>query len=113
MMAESQNSGTNKVAIARQLCGKRASAAVNKRATIENLLEAMFSMPSLPRVYSEDEREKLVRSWRAESAVIILDSGLITADSAYNKYLRTIVMLPLIYTLNKSLPQTLSLLCLH
>jgi hypothetical protein len=36
---------------------KRGYAATNKHETTEELLEAMFSMPSEPRLYSEDYRE--------------------------------------------------------
>jgi hypothetical protein len=47
-------------AIARQRRGKHVSAATNQHATIEGVLEAVFSVWSVPRLYSEDQREKLV-----------------------------------------------------
>jgi hypothetical protein len=50
MMAESQNSGTKEAVIAKQWCGKHISAAVNQRATVEELLEAVFSVWSTPRL---------------------------------------------------------------
>jgi hypothetical protein len=57
-----------KAAIARQRCRKQASAATNRHGTIEELLEAVFSMMSVTRLYSEDQQEELV-SRRSESAV--------------------------------------------
>jgi hypothetical protein len=38
--------------------GKHVSAATNQHATKEELLEAVFSIRSVPRIYSEDQREK-------------------------------------------------------
>jgi hypothetical protein len=49
-------------AIERKRRGKHVSAARSKHATIEKLLEVMFAMRSAPRLYNEDELEKLV-SW--------------------------------------------------
>jgi hypothetical protein len=40
--------------------GRRVSWVMNKHATIEELLEAIFSMQSLLWLYSEDQWEKLV-----------------------------------------------------
>jgi hypothetical protein len=42
-------------ATARQQLGKQAPPAMNKQATTEELLEAVFSMQSVPRPYSEDQ----------------------------------------------------------
>jgi hypothetical protein len=42
-------------AIARQRHGKHISTAMNKHETIEELLEAVFSMQSAPRLYNEDQ----------------------------------------------------------
>jgi hypothetical protein len=55
-------------AIARQLRGKHVSASTNQHATIEELLEAMYSSWSAPRLHSENQRRKLV-SQRSKSAV--------------------------------------------
>jgi hypothetical protein len=44
-------------AVAKQRCGKQISAATNKDATIEELLEAVFSMRFVLRLYVEDQRE--------------------------------------------------------
>jgi hypothetical protein len=44
-----------------RLClSKHMSAAMDMPATIEELLEAVFSMQSMPRLYSEGHREKFV-----------------------------------------------------
>jgi hypothetical protein len=43
-----------KSAIARRLHGKYVSAARNKSVAIKELLEAMLSMWSMPKLYSED-----------------------------------------------------------
>jgi hypothetical protein len=48
-------------AIAMQRCGKHISAAVNEYATVEELLEAVFSMQSVPRLYRKNQQEMLVR----------------------------------------------------
>jgi hypothetical protein len=57
------------VAIAKQWHGKHVSTAVNQHATIEELLEAVFSMQSVPRLYSEDQWEKLVSRKLAVSSL--------------------------------------------
>jgi hypothetical protein len=59
MTAESRNSGTNKTLIPKQWRGKRVAAVTNKHATIEQLLEAMVSVRSVPRLYTDDYPEKL------------------------------------------------------
>jgi hypothetical protein len=41
------------MADARQQRGKHASKVMNTHATIEELLEVVFSVPSVPRLYSE------------------------------------------------------------
>jgi hypothetical protein len=48
------------VAIATQSCGKHISAAINQHATTDELLEAVFSVWFVPRLYSKDQQEKLV-----------------------------------------------------
>jgi hypothetical protein len=45
------------VTIAGEGRGKHVSATTNKHATIEEILEAVFSMRFKPRLYSEDRRE--------------------------------------------------------
>jgi hypothetical protein len=60
MMAESQNSGMRDAAIGRQQCRKYISAARNQHATIEELLEAVFSVWFVQRLHGEDKQEKLV-----------------------------------------------------
>jgi hypothetical protein len=60
MMAESSNSGWNYAAIAGQWCVNHVAAALNKRATIKELLEAVFSIWSMLRLYNMDKREKWV-----------------------------------------------------
>jgi hypothetical protein len=45
------------VVIAKQRRGKHFSAATNQHATIEELLETVFSMLSMPRLYKEEELE--------------------------------------------------------
>lgn len=47
-------------AIANKWRGNDISAGKNQHATIEEVLEAMFCMWSVPRFYNEDQREKLV-----------------------------------------------------
>jgi hypothetical protein len=42
-----------KLAVARQQHGKHVSGAMNKLATIEKLLEAAFSIQSVPQLYSK------------------------------------------------------------
>jgi hypothetical protein len=47
-------------AVARHWRGKHVSAATNQHATIEELLEAVFSVQSVPGLYSKDQWEKSV-----------------------------------------------------
>jgi hypothetical protein len=47
------------MAVARQRLGKHVSAAVDTHATIE-VLETVFSMRSVPKLYSESHRVKFV-----------------------------------------------------
>jgi hypothetical protein len=47
-----------KAAIAKQRRGKHVSIATNKYATIEELLEAVLSGRSTPRLYNEDHRDR-------------------------------------------------------
>jgi ribosome-interacting GTPase 1 len=54
----SRNSETKEATTATQRRGEHVSAATNKHATIEELLETVFSVWSAPRLYSEDKREK-------------------------------------------------------
>jgi hypothetical protein len=54
MMVESRNSGTRRAAIARQRHGKHVSATTNKRTTLEELLEAVFSILALSRLHNKD-----------------------------------------------------------
>jgi hypothetical protein len=56
------------VAIATQWHDKHVSTAMNQQATIEELLEVVFSVWSALRLYGEDQQQKLV-SWRSELAV--------------------------------------------
>jgi hypothetical protein len=56
-----------KTAIARQRRGKRATAASDTQGTIEEPLEAMFSLRSVPRLYNENERENLVANHGLEA----------------------------------------------
>jgi hypothetical protein len=60
MTAERRNSGTKEAAIARQQRGKHISATTNQHETVEELFESVFSVWSAPRLYSEDQWEKLV-----------------------------------------------------
>jgi GTP1/Obg family GTP-binding protein len=62
MRAKRWNSGKRKeAAIARQQHGKLISAAKNQHAMMEVLLEVVFSMLSLPRLYTEDQQQSLKR----------------------------------------------------
>jgi ribosome-interacting GTPase 1 len=57
MTAESWNSGKRKEAvIARQQHGKHIPVATNQHATMEVLLEVVFSMLSLRRLYIDDQQ---------------------------------------------------------
>jgi hypothetical protein len=62
-MAESCNSETEEVAIARQWLSRHISAATNQHVTIAELMEVVFSVWSMLKLYSEGQNEKLV-SWR-------------------------------------------------
>jgi hypothetical protein len=57
MMAESQTSLTRKATIARQGHDKHVSIAINQHATMEELLEVVFSVWSMLRLYSEAQRK--------------------------------------------------------
>jgi hypothetical protein len=58
MTAERRNNGRRRAATARRQHGKHFSAAMNQHATIEGLLEAVFSVKSELRLYNENWREK-------------------------------------------------------
>jgi hypothetical protein len=47
-------------AVARQRLDKHLAAALDMHATIEELLEALFSVWFVPKLYSESHQEKLV-----------------------------------------------------
>jgi hypothetical protein len=47
-------------AFVRQWHGKHVSAATNKHAAIEELLEEQFSTQSIPRLYNKDQNQKSV-----------------------------------------------------
>jgi hypothetical protein len=66
--------------IARQRLGKHISAANNQQAKIQELLEAMFSVWSAPKLYSEYQLEELV-SWRLQSAVSIRELQVSSGSS--------------------------------
>jgi hypothetical protein len=51
-----------KTSIARQWLGKHIPAATNMHTT-EELLEALFSMLSMSRLYNEDQQDKSALSW--------------------------------------------------
>jgi hypothetical protein len=76
-------------AIARQRRGKHVYAATNQQATIEDLLEAAFSMRSMPRLYSEDQREKSVGSRSRRLAVLscIVSNRYLAMTSEKNRKL--------------------------
>jgi hypothetical protein len=57
-----------KTSIASQWHGKRVLVAMNTHATIEEPWEAVFYMRSVPRLYNEDQGDKLVSY---ESEVIV------------------------------------------
>jgi hypothetical protein len=50
----------NYAAVARQRCVNHGAAALNKRATVKELLEAIFSIWPMLRLYNVDKREKWV-----------------------------------------------------
>jgi hypothetical protein len=56
--------GIAEMAMARQQLGKHFPTAVDSQAAIGELLEAMFSVLLVPRLYNEDQRYKLVISKR-------------------------------------------------
>jgi hypothetical protein len=64
-----------KEAVSRQRRGKDVSAAATQLATIEELSELVFSMRPMPRLYSEDQREKF-GCRRSEAAVSSLELPL-------------------------------------
>jgi hypothetical protein len=70
MRAESRNSGKNKVAIARKRRGEHMTAATNKHSKIEELLDTLFSMRFMPKLYGEHHRKKLVLSHMSEVGVL-------------------------------------------
>jgi hypothetical protein len=55
-------------AVARQQCGRHISTVTNQDITKEELLGVVSSVQSTPKLYNEDQREKLV-SRRQESPV--------------------------------------------
>jgi hypothetical protein len=57
-VAQNRNTGTK--GAARQRLGKNVSAATNQHETIQEILEAVFSIPSLTRLYSMDHHKALV-----------------------------------------------------
>jgi hypothetical protein len=59
MAAENWNSEKSRDGLARQWCCKQVSTATNQHTT-EELLEMVFSMQSMLRLYSGDQWEKLV-----------------------------------------------------
>jgi hypothetical protein len=63
---------------------KHVSAAMNQYATIEKLLEAVFSMRSVSGLYSEDQREKSVggRSRRLAGLSYIISSRYLATISS-------------------------------
>jgi hypothetical protein len=56
------------VAIAKQQLGKHAPVGTDMHATIKEPLEAMFSVQSMPRLYSKDKRKKLVMCHESEAS---------------------------------------------
>jgi hypothetical protein len=50
------------MAVARQWHGKQVSMATNTPTTIEEWWEGVFSVQSMPRLYNEDQQDKLVTS---------------------------------------------------
>jgi hypothetical protein len=60
MAAKSQNNGARNTAISSRRFGRCVPASTGKHATVEELVKAMFPMRSVPRAYSEDERENFV-----------------------------------------------------
>jgi hypothetical protein len=60
MTAESWNSLTIDMAISRQRRGKHVSAAMNKHTIMEEFLEAIFSVWSVPWLYSGGSRQSVM-----------------------------------------------------
>jgi hypothetical protein len=60
-------------AIARQQHGKKVSVATDMYATTEELLETMFSMWSVPRIYNEDKRGNYARNKQRSYKIMRLD----------------------------------------
>jgi hypothetical protein len=60
-------------AIARQRLGKHALAAMDTHATMDELLEAVFIMRSMPRLYKEGS--ELVSGWMSESQQSVPSRG--------------------------------------
>jgi hypothetical protein len=58
MMAKSQNSGTMEVTNAMQQSSKYISAAIKQYAKPEELLDVMFSVWYVPKLYGEGQQEK-------------------------------------------------------
>jgi hypothetical protein len=56
-----------KATVARQQCGKQLSAATDTHVTMEETLEAMFSMWSMSRIHSENKQKILVRNRWSEA----------------------------------------------
>lgn len=54
--------------IVRQWLGEHVSAATHQHATVNEMLEAAFSLWSALRLHSEDQREKII-SWMSKLAV--------------------------------------------
>jgi hypothetical protein len=61
MTSKTWNSGRIDGAIDRQQCGKHTLSAMNQHTTIEGLLEAVFCMRSMLRLYVYTEDRPLVR----------------------------------------------------
>ena len=59
--------------IARKRHSNYVSAAISKHETTEELLEAMFAMWSMPRLYSDDKRGKLVVNQSPASKDVSMD----------------------------------------
>jgi hypothetical protein len=51
--------GQEEAAVARQRCIKHVSTVMSKHAKFDKLLEAVFSMQSLPRQYSKDLQQSI------------------------------------------------------
>jgi hypothetical protein len=66
---------SEETAVARKLHGKHISSVTNTHATIEELLEAVFSLRSVPRLYKESAwwpmRRVSTNSWRGPDADLL------------------------------------------